>query len=171
MAGFGNKILHKSENHLQLSQNLWHFDETKSSWKLMISFCYFQKRNELYFGCDPCWPSFCPNRVVEEQFLTTLPIFFQDYNMVTQVININSMSQHISKRRNQQKNPRLVELKGKIWPNSTTHKVPLTGPDSPLENRMMNIKNFHGVVQSNNVFFFRLQACEILTRVFYNLFL
>ena len=61
--------------------------------------------------------------------------------MITQVININSMSQHISLEISK-KNPRWVELKGKIWPNSTINKVPLTWPASPWENWMMNIKKF-----------------------------
>ena len=39
MACFGRRISHKTENHLQLSQNLWYFDKVKSSWKLTISFC------------------------------------------------------------------------------------------------------------------------------------
>ena len=58
----------------------------------MISFCYFKKKKkkiELYFGCDPCWPRFCPNRVIEEQFLTSFPFFFfffQNYNMITQYV-------------------------------------------------------------------------------------
>ena len=114
----------------------------------MISF-YFKKKH--HFGCDPCWPSFCPNRVLEEQFLTTLPIFFQNYNMITQVININSISQHNS-REISKKNPWWVELKGKLWPNSTINKVPLTWHALPLENQMMNIKDFHRAIQSNMFF-------------------
>ena len=35
------------------SQNLWYFDKIKSSWKLMISFCYFQKKNWIWFWA---WP-------------------------------------------------------------------------------------------------------------------
>ena len=121
----------------------------------------FPKIFELHFGCGPCWPSFCPNWVIEEQFLTTLPIFLQSYNMITQVININSISQHNS-REISKKNPWWVELKGKLWPNSTIYKVPLTWHALPLENRMMNIKDFHGAIQSKNMFFCRLQAHEIL---------
>ena len=56
----------------------------------------FVKKIELHFGCSPCCPNFCPNRVPEEQFLTTLLGFFENYNMITQVININSMFQHTS---------------------------------------------------------------------------
>ena len=128
----------------------------------MISFCYFKikkKKFELYFGCDPCWPRFCPNRVIEEQFLTTLPIFFQNYN-ITQYVPT-----YLTK--NQQKNPWWVELKSKIWPNSTINKVPLTWPASLLENQMINIKNFHRAAQSNNMFFCWLQAREILMGFFY----
>ena len=115
----------------------------------MISFCYFQiNRASFWVWPMPCWSSFCPNRVTEEQFLTTLLIFFQNYNMITQVININSMSQHISLEISK-KNLRWVELKGKIWPNSTINKVLCTWPALPLENRMMSIKDFHGAVQLN----------------------
>ena len=28
------------------------------------------------FGNGPCWPCFCPNRVLKEQFLWFLPLFF-----------------------------------------------------------------------------------------------
>ena len=139
----------------------WNKKFSKAYYLLLL----FPKKIELYFGWGPCWPSFCPNRVLEEQFLTTLPVFFQNYNMITQVININSMSQHISLEISK-KNPWWVELKGKIWSNSTINKAPLTWPASPQENRMMNIKNFHGAIQSNNIFFCRLQAHEILTGVF-----
>ena len=53
-----------------------------------------------------------------------LSVFFQNYNMITQVININWMSQHISLEISK-KNPWWVELKGKICPNSTIkHQLP-----------------------------------------------
>ena len=36
--------------------------------------------------------------------------------------------------KNQQENPSWVELKSKIWPNSTINEAPLTWPASPWEN-------------------------------------
>ena len=46
---------------------------------------------------------------------------------------------------------------GKICPNVTTedkiNEAPLTWPVSPRKNRMIKIKNFHGVLQSNNTIF------------------
>ena len=35
--------------------------------------------------------------------------------------------------KNQQENPSWVELKSKIWPNSTINEAPLTWPASPWE--------------------------------------
>ena len=154
----------RSQKLIHNSIKTWYFDEIKRSWKFIISFYYFQKI-ELHFGCGSCWPSFCPNRVLEEQFITTLPVFFQNYNIITQVNYINSMSQHISLEISK-KNPQWVELKGTIWPGFTINKASLTWPASPWENWMVNIKNFHGVIQSNNMFFCRLRAREILTGVF-----
>ena len=42
-----------------------------------------EKKIELDFGHGLCWPSFCPNRVLTEQFVKALVIFFQNYNIVT----------------------------------------------------------------------------------------
>ena len=42
-----------------------------------------EKKIELDFGHGLCWPSFCPNRVLKEQFVKALAIFFQNYNIVT----------------------------------------------------------------------------------------
>ena len=75
---------------------------------------YFQKKIELHFGCGPCWPSFCPNRVLRRAIFNNFTKFFFKTTMITQVININSMSQHISLEISK-KNPQWVELKGKIW--------------------------------------------------------
>ena len=58
--------------------------------KLMICFCYF-----CYLGVandDPFFVQIGPPKI----FLEVLPIFFQNFWIPTQVININSMSQHIS---------------------------------------------------------------------------
>ena len=45
----------------------------------------------------------------------------------------------------------------KIWPSLTTgdnlNEVPLTSSVLPWKNRMMKIKNFLGVVQSNDTIF------------------
>ena len=35
-----------------------------------------EKKNEFDFGHGLCWPSFCPNRVVKEQSVKALAIFF-----------------------------------------------------------------------------------------------
>ena len=55
---------------------------------------------------------------------------------------------------------------GKIWPNLTTedniNEVPLTWSVSPRKNWMMQVKNFHGVIQSNNTVFAGLWHCEIV---------
>ena len=96
--------------------------------------------------------SFRPSMISEEQFLTVLPIFFENYSIIVQVINIILISWHVSKEISK-KNSRWVELKGKIWSISTTNKALLTDLASPRENRMMNIKNFHGAVQSDNAIF------------------
>ena len=137
----------------------WNKKFSKAYYLLLL----FPKKIELYFGWGPCWPSFCPNRVLEEQFLTTLLVFFQEYDNTSYKYQFN-VPTYLT--RNQQKNPWCMELKGKIWPNSTINKGPLTWPASSRENWMMNIKNFHGAIQSNNAFFCRLQAHEILTGVF-----
>ena len=42
-----------------------------------------EKKIELDFGHGLCWPSFCPNRVLKEQFVKDLAIFFQNYSIVT----------------------------------------------------------------------------------------
>ena len=42
-----------------------------------------EKKIELDFGHGLCWPSFCPNRVLKEQFVKALAVFFQNYNIVT----------------------------------------------------------------------------------------
>ena len=34
------------------------------------------KKIELDFGHGLCWPSFCPNRVLKEQFVKVLVVFF-----------------------------------------------------------------------------------------------
>ena len=47
-----------------------------------------EKKIELDFGHGLCWPSFCPNRVLKEQFLKVLGIFFQNYSIVKDVIHI-----------------------------------------------------------------------------------
>ena len=36
-----------------------------------------KKKIELDFGNDLCWPRFCPNRVLKEQFVKFLAIFFR----------------------------------------------------------------------------------------------
>ena len=77
MCGFGSKVSYKTENHSQLSQNLQYFHKIKSSLKLMISFCYLWKKIELDFGYGLCWRSFCLNRVLKEQFVKVLAIFFR----------------------------------------------------------------------------------------------
>ena len=42
------------------SQSLY-FDKI-SSWKLMMSFCYFRGKDLLGFGCGLYWPCFCWNK-------------------------------------------------------------------------------------------------------------
>ena len=37
-----------------------------------------EKKIELDFGHGLCWPSFCPNRVLKEQFVKVLAIFFSE---------------------------------------------------------------------------------------------
>ena len=129
----------------------------------MISFCYLQKnpkKLELDFGHGLCWPSFCPNRVLKQQFVKVLAIFFSElqyYNISYRYL-FNFLT---FLNGNQQKNPKWVDLMGKIWPNLTTedniNEAPLTWSVSPWKNRMMKIKNFHRVGQSNNMV---LQACD-----------
>ena len=132
----------------------------------MISFCYLQKnpkKLELDFGHGLCWPSFCPNRVLKQQFVKVLAIFFSElqyYNISYRYL-FNFLT---FLNGNQQKNPKWVDLMGKIWPNLTTEdnikEAPLTWSASPRKNWMMKIKNFHGVGQSNNMVFASLWRCE-----------
>ena len=49
----------------------------------MISSYLQKKKIELDFGMASAWPSFCSNRVLKEQFVKALAIFFQNYNIVT----------------------------------------------------------------------------------------
>ena len=76
---------------------------------------------------------------------------------------------------NQKKNPKWVDPMGKIWRNITTedniNEAPLTWSVLPRKNWTMKIKNFHGVVQSNNTVFAGLWCCEIVTRGIIKLFI
>ena len=76
------------------------------------------------------------------------------------------ISWHISIE-SSKKNPRWVELKGKIWSNSTTNKELLHDLVSPRKNRMMNHQEFSWSRPVKWPDFCRLQARENLTVFFY----
>ena len=59
----------------KLMVSWWNRKFLKAFYLLLL---FRRKKIELHFGCGPCWLSFCPNRVLEEQFLTTLPVFFSE---------------------------------------------------------------------------------------------
>ena len=71
-AGNGSNISHKTARHrksfITQSKLRWYFDKIRSSGKLLISFCCFSKEIELNFGFGPCWPSFCPGRILKNNF-------------------------------------------------------------------------------------------------------
>ena len=91
-------------------------------------------------GHGLCRP-FCPNRVLKEEFLRgVLAIVFRiilQYNR-----SYRYWYPDIFQWKSAKKNLRWVDQKWK----------PLTWSLSPWENRMIKIKNFHGVVQSSNMF-------------------
>ena len=135
-----------------------------------------QKTNklELHFGHGLCWPRFCPNRVLKQQFVKVLAIFFSElqyYNISYRYL-FNFLT---FLNGNQQKYPKWVDLMGKIWPNLTTEdnikEVPLTWSASPQKNWMMKIKNFHGAGQSNNMVFAGLWLCETVMGGFLKIFI
>ena len=77
----------------------------------------FPHKNWAWFWMWPTRTQFLPKYDPKEHFLMVLPIFFQNYTIITEVITINSISWHISIEISK-KNPWWEELKGKIWPNS-----------------------------------------------------
>ena len=90
---FVGKIEHSS------TQSKLYFDQIKSSWKLMISFCVLQKKFELDFGCGLCWPCFCQNMFLNFKIIIFKGFYrflseLKDYNM--RYVNINWISWHFS---------------------------------------------------------------------------
>ena len=71
------KIIH---NSIKTFDNIWVKQNILES--LWSPFVICRNKIELQFGRGTCWPSFCPNRVLEEQCLTVLPIFFQNYSII-----------------------------------------------------------------------------------------
>ena len=109
------------------------------------------KKTWTWFWTWPLLAEFLPKQGVKKAICKSSSNFFQNYSIIT-------LTYHNG---NQQKNPKWVDLMGKIWPNLTTedniNEAPLTWSVSPWKNRMMEIKNFHRVGQSNNMV---LQACD-----------
>ena len=112
------------------------------------------KKTWTWFWTWPLLVEFLPKHGVKKAICKSSSNFFQNYSIIT-------LTYHNG---NQQKNPKWVDLMGKIWPNLTTEdnikEAPLTWSASPRKNWMMKIKNFHGVGQSNNMVFAGLWRCE-----------
>ena len=76
MAGCVSKILHQ-----KIIRNSVKIYDILIKWKVLENLSPFvisRKNIELDFGYGPCWPSFCPNRILKEKFLSVLLIFFSE---------------------------------------------------------------------------------------------
>ena len=58
MAGFATKYYTENQKIIHNSVKTYDIFETKSSWKLMISFCYLQKKLSFILGMAHAGPVF-----------------------------------------------------------------------------------------------------------------
>ena len=82
MTCLGSKISHKTKSFKTQSKLMtcWYNKKLLKAYDLLLSFP--KEKIKLNFGHDTCWPSFYSNLVVKEQFLKTLPIYFQNYGII-----------------------------------------------------------------------------------------
>ena len=85
-------------SHSYNSVKTWYFDKVKSSWKLMISFCFFfHKKSELDCACGILALCFCPNGVLKKRAIfRSRTDFFLNYSGSISYIDVRSISWHIS---------------------------------------------------------------------------
>ena len=87
--------------------------------------------------------------------------------------NLNGNQQQKKKQKQKQKK-KGWNLRGKIWPNSTTedniHQVSLTWSVLPQENGIEKIKNFHRAIQSNDMVFAGFNHIKFWQGFFINLY-